>query len=245
MSSATHERCVHSITEEQPQFTQSRIKLIVVGDELVGKSSFIRRLVHNTFEAPSTSEPPPFRQVIFKPLEDEKTKIEFLDCDYSTLCDFIDQVKLKRSAPMEERKTKKYVEFVDANGVFVLYDICAPNTLRRAQEIVRELNILISPDCEVFLICTKSDQRGTDAAKIDFKTGEQIAERLGYSLFETSAKSGAGCNKALGEMVWKIKDRRDEVRQYVARNDNAYDNPVDDTERKSLTSVFWTIFSCH
>uniref|UniRef100_A0A1I7ZTU5 Ras-related and estrogen-regulated growth inhibitor n=1 Tax=Steinernema glaseri TaxID=37863 RepID=A0A1I7ZTU5_9BILA len=239
------EHCVHSITEEQPQFTQFRIKLAVVGDELVGKTSFIRRLVHNTFEAPSTSKPPSFRQVIFKPLEDEKTKIELLDCDYSWLSEYVEHVKLKRSAPPEQRKDGKYVEFIDTNGVFVLYDVCAPNTLRRAQEIVRDLNMLVSPDCEVFLIATKTDQRGTEMAKIDFKTGEQVAERLGYSLFETSARSGTGCNRALSEMVWKIKDRRDEVRQYVAPSDSAYKNPVDEeTEEKTVASIFWTIFSC-
>ncbi|TMS36841.1 hypothetical protein L596_003917 [Steinernema carpocapsae] len=104
--------------------------------------------------------------------------------------------------------------------------------------------MLISPDCEVFLVAAKCDQRTTEAAKIDFKTGEQISERLGYSLFETSAKNGTGCGRALAEMVWKIKDRRDEVSQYV-HGDTAYDNPVEETQKASVTSMFWTIFSCH
>ncbi|KHN72475.1 Ras-related protein Rab-26 [Toxocara canis] len=109
--------------------------------------------------------------------------------------------------------TSSSTEFVDLCGIFLLYDITDGKSFTELSNIIGDLSHLISPDCEIFLIGCKADRR--EDRKVSYKDAEDMSLKIGFSLFETSAKSGSNCELALNEMLEKIYEKHEEAASYV------------------------------
>ncbi|VDK47756.1 unnamed protein product [Anisakis simplex] len=197
-------------------FSRNRFKIAIVGTNGCGKTAFARRLARDMFcEEGTADSTEPFRQVFHKQMPDGScAKVELIDVGMQQLNEHCRTANIIRQRlVVEGTPTTSCTEFVDLCGIFLLYDITDAKSFSELSNIIGDLSHLISPDCEIFLIGCKTDRR--EDRKVSFKDAEDMSMRIGFSLFETSAKSGSNCELALHEMLEKIYEKHEEAATYV------------------------------
>uniref|UniRef100_A0A0M3HPZ6 Ras-related and estrogen-regulated growth inhibitor n=1 Tax=Ascaris lumbricoides TaxID=6252 RepID=A0A0M3HPZ6_ASCLU len=223
------------------QYARNRFKIAAIGTDRCGKTAFARRLARNIFCEPGTADASePFRQVFHKKMSDGTcAKVELIDVgmeqlnEHSRTANIIRQRMVIDGAP-----TSTCTEFVDLRGIFLLYDITDGKSFTELSNIIGDLSHLISPDCEIFLIGCKADRR--EDRKVSFKDAEDMSLKIGFSLFETSAKSGANCELALTEMLEKVYEKHEEAASYVCDATEEAEPPP----RFNLPHIFCQMWNC-
>lgn len=234
----------HYLITDQPQFARNRLKLLVIGSKGCGKTAFVGRLSKGVFadEDDSATNPQegPSKQVFQYSLpEGLCLKIELVDIDIDQLSETAKNVNIIRQRLMSgEDVSPEYSEFVDASGVFVLYDITNNVSFNCLSSILGDLSHLVAPDCEVFLVGCKGDLK--HLRKVPFDQAEKFSLKVGLSLIETSSKTGLNCAAALHELVDKVYEKREEAEAYICDSIEEAE-PV---ESISLTHLFCQTWSC-
>eukprot|EP00768_Dysnectes_brevis_P001450 gnl/Dysnectes_brevis/1373_a1544_3420.p1 GENE.gnl/Dysnectes_brevis/1373_a1544_3420~~gnl/Dysnectes_brevis/1373_a1544_3420.p1 ORF type:complete len:193 (+),score=30.92 gnl/Dysnectes_brevis/1373_a1544_3420:50-628(+) len=145
------------------------VKLVLLGESAVGKSSLVFRFVRNRFS--EFSEPTIGAAFVTQSvnLEDRIVKFEIWDT--------AGQERYHSLAPMYYR---------GAPAAVVVYDITVPDTFRRAKDWVEELKAGGNPPKVIALAGNKSDL--SDRRAITFNEAREYAVSNGLLFFETSAK---------------------------------------------------------
>ncbi|KAL9609241.1 MAG: hypothetical protein Q9167_005976 [Letrouitia subvulpina] len=178
----------------------SSVKLVLLGEAAVGKSSLVLRFVNNDFQ--ENKEPTIGAAFLTQKCNLPHRTIKF------EIWDTAGQERFASLAPMYYR---------NAQSALVVYDITKPTSLVKARHWVAELQRQASPGIVIALVGNKLDltngegperdanteegseeTRGTaegaeaenDARKVSTQEGRTYAEEEGLLFFETSAKSG-------------------------------------------------------
>ncbi|CAL8576249.1 Vacuolar protein sorting-associated protein 21 [Xanthoria parietina] len=194
----------------------SSVKLVLLGEAAVGKSSLVLRFVNNHFQ--ENKEPTIGAAFLTQKCNLPHRTIKF------EIWDTAGQERFASLAPMYYR---------NAQSALVVYDITKPTSLVKARHWVAELQRQASPGIVIALVGNKSDlstsadgetasstdnsKKGSSAAsedeanggddapaveaeddgaadsdprKVSTKEGREYAEEEGLLFFETSAKSG-------------------------------------------------------
>ncbi|KAF2666597.1 rab5-like GTPase [Microthyrium microscopicum] len=171
----------------------SSVKLVLLGEAAVGKSSLVMRFVNNDFQ--ENKEPTIGAAFLTQkcPLPTRTIKFEIWDT--------AGQERFASLAPMYYR---------NASAALVVYDITKPSSLTKAQHWVAELQRQASPGIVIALVGNKldlatpstspegadeaaedeNDDDEADARKVPTKTAKAYADEDGLLFFETSAKTG-------------------------------------------------------
>uniref|UniRef100_A0A914RQZ4 Uncharacterized protein n=1 Tax=Parascaris equorum TaxID=6256 RepID=A0A914RQZ4_PAREQ len=86
----------------------------------------------------------------------------------------------------------------------------------------------------------KCDPDRREDRKVSFKDAEDMSLKIGFSLFETSAKSGANCELALTEMLEKVYEKHEEAAGYVCDATEEAEPPP----RFNLPHIFCQMWNC-
>ncbi|QDS73839.1 hypothetical protein FKW77_006555 [Venturia effusa] len=184
----------------------SSVKLVLLGEAAVGKSSLVMRFVNNDFQ--ENKEPTIGAAFLTQKCNLPTRTIKF------EIWDTAGQERFASLAPMYYR---------NAQAALVVYDITKASSLTKAQHWVAELQRQASPGIVIALVGNKLDlvnpgsgntnsSEGTsegaggddeatgegdgeaegegDARKVSVKTAKAYAEEEGLLFFETSAKTG-------------------------------------------------------
>ncbi|KAF2742793.1 ras-domain-containing protein [Sporormia fimetaria CBS 119925] len=183
----------------------SSVKLVLLGEAAVGKSSLVMRFVNNDFQ--ENKEPTIGAAFLTQKCNLPTRTIKF------EIWDTAGQERFASLAPMYYR---------NAQAALVVYDITKPSSLTKAQHWVAELHRQASPGIVIALVGNKADlaaeaaagdelgddaTEDTDAApgaegeedadadnadqrRVATKTAKAYAEEEGLLFFETSAKTG-------------------------------------------------------
>ncbi|KAL8650073.1 MAG: hypothetical protein Q9221_008326 [Calogaya cf. arnoldii] len=189
----------------------SSVKLVLLGEAAVGKSSLVLRFVNNDFQ--ENKEPTIGAAFLTQKCNLPHRTIKF------EIWDTAGQERFASLAPMYYR---------NAQSALVVYDITKPTSLVKARHWVAELQRQASPGIVIALVGNKSDlststdgetasstdKKGSasddeandddgpsaeaeddattdsDPRKVSTKEGRDYAEEEGLLFFETSAKSG-------------------------------------------------------
>ncbi|KAF4442749.1 VPS21-GTP-binding [Fusarium acutatum] len=187
----------------------SSVKLVLLGEAAVGKSSLVLRFVNNDFQ--ENKEPTIGGMYLGPPqsfhyVADVASTAAFLTqkCNLPTrtikfeIWDTAGQERFASLAPMYYR---------NAQAALVVYDLTKPTSLIKAKHWVAELQRQASPGIVIALVGNKLDLTGDSGAAADGEDGEEgddsgdarkvpteeaqaYAEEEGLLFFETSAKSG-------------------------------------------------------
>ncbi|KAK7560341.1 ras family-domain-containing protein [Phyllosticta citricarpa] len=177
----------------------SSVKLVLLGEAAVGKSSLVMRFVNNDFQ--ENKEPTIGAAFLTQKCNLPTRTIKF------EIWDTAGQERFASLAPMYYR---------NAQAALVVYDITKASSLTKAQHWVAELQRQASPGIVIALVGNKADlvEDGTEeggeptaaapadpapaaedddntgARKVPTKTAKAYADEEGLLFFETSAKTG-------------------------------------------------------
>ncbi|KAK7736250.1 Vacuolar protein sorting-associated protein 21 [Cytospora paraplurivora] len=172
----------------------SSVKLVLLGEAAVGKSSLVLRFVNNDFQ--ENKEPTIGAAFLTQKCNLPTRTIKF------EIWDTAGQERFASLAPMYYR---------NAQAALVVYDLTKPTSLVKAKHWVAELQRQASPGIVIALVGNKLDltneasgeggsgeaaaggddaEDSGDARKIPTEEAKAYAEEEGLLFFETSAKTG-------------------------------------------------------
>ncbi|KAK7403868.1 Vacuolar protein sorting-associated protein 21 [Neonectria punicea] len=170
----------------------SSVKLVLLGEAAVGKSSLVLRFVNNDFQ--ENKEPTIGAAFLTQKCNLPTRTIKF------EIWDTAGQERFASLAPMYYR---------NAQAALVVYDLTKPTSLVKAKHWVAELQRQASPGIVIALVGNKLDLTGDSAGaaapdgedgedgddsgnarKVSTEEARSYAEDEGLLFFETSAKSG-------------------------------------------------------
>ncbi|AEO69500.1 uncharacterized protein THITE_2171042 [Thermothielavioides terrestris NRRL 8126] len=168
----------------------SSVKLVLLGEAAVGKSSLVLRFVNNDFQ--ENKEPTIGAAFLTQKCNLPTRTIKF------EIWDTAGQERFASLAPMYYR---------NAQAALVVYDLTKPTSLIKAKHWVAELQRQASPGIVIALVGNKLDLTNTgpggggdadgagaedsgDARKVTTEEAKTYAEEEGLLFYETSAKTG-------------------------------------------------------
>ncbi|KAI9822032.1 MAG: hypothetical protein M1832_003204 [Thelocarpon impressellum] len=176
----------------------SSVKLVLLGEAAVGKSSLVLRFVNNDFQ--ENKEPTIGAAFLTQKCSLPTRTIKF------EIWDTAGQERFASLAPMYYR---------NAQSALVVYDLTKPTSLTKAKHWVAELQRQASPGIVIALVGNKldltseagsggeaaaadeeneglegADEDGGDARKVPTAEAKAYAKEEGLLFFETSAKTG-------------------------------------------------------
>ncbi len=174
------ERQVESANEEpEPKLKTIALKIIVLGDPAVGKSSLIRRHATNKFEenyAPTIGT-------------DFVLKIVKLE-DMEITCTIWD------IGGHESFMNIRNVYYEGADGAAIVYDVTREETFKNVRKWYDDFTKVVGI-IPTLIIGNKTDL----GAKVKTNNGEKLALELHAIFYETSAKTGDRVNTAFGHLA--------------------------------------------
>lgn len=172
-----------------PTKPSSSVKLVLLGEAAVGKSSLVLRFVNNDFQ--ENKEPTIGAAFLTQKCNLPSRTIKF------EIWDTAGQERFASLAPMYYR---------NAQAALVVYDLTKATSLVKAKHWVAELQRQASPGIVIALVGNKLDlsggsdpvdgeagddeQAGGDARKVSTEEAKAYAEEESLLFFETSAKTG-------------------------------------------------------
>lgn len=164
------------------------VKLVLLGEAAVGKSSIVLRFVSNDFA--ENKEPTIGAAFLTQRVNMGDHTIKF------EIWDTAGQERFASLAPMYYR---------NAQAALVVYDVTKPQSFIKARHWVKELHEQASKDIIIALVGNKLDLlENSDERQVAREEAEKLAQEHNLLFFETSAKTGANVNEvflAIGEKI--------------------------------------------
>ena len=186
-----------------------QFKIILIGDQSVGKTSIMSKFINNDFKA---------------------SYLATIGVDYQTKEIYLNNNTIGVSLRVfdtcgQERFrsiTRNY--FKNSNGVFLVFDLSSKNTIKNLNIWYKDIENNVDKDCIIFLIGNKMDLKDRDYSIS--QEGKQFAKEKGINYFEVSAMTGAGVNNIFEKMartlVNNFKKTQDKNEEMKINNKNLY-----------------------
>ena len=167
-----------------------RVKLLMLGDSGVGKSSLILRYTADSFN-PS---------LVGTVGVNFKSRKEIIDGEAV-------QVQVWDTAGQEHFHKITTSYYKGANGIVLVYDVSDKRSMDNVEYWVKNIKAHASDSVHVALVGNKTDLRKDQEKNgncSDPEAGKEFAQRYGVPYFETSAKDAINVNEAFKTLVANI-----------------------------------------
>lgn len=177
-----------------------RVKILMLGDSGVGKSSLIMRWTLDTFS-------PSLVSTVGVNFKSRKVTI------YNELI----QVQVWDTAGQEQFHKITTSYYKGAQGIMLVYDVTDPSSLANIEYWIKNIKSHASDTVQVALIGNKTDLRNNSNSSVtsksvcDTERGEEIAHKFGIPFFETSAKESNNVDIAFLTLVEHIVENGNTV----------------------------------
>lgn len=167
------------------------MKVVLLGQTGVGKSSIVLRFVTNQFD--KNSDATIGASFLSKTISVDTSTIKF------QIWDTAGQEKYRSLAPMYYR---------GAAAAIIVYDITRVSTFDTLQSWVKELHNLGPENIVIVLVGNKCDLESE--REVDFARAQHYAESIGAICIETSAKTNVHVHDAFVEIVRRLPEGEEE-----------------------------------
>ena len=167
------------------------VKLLMLGDSGVGKTSLVARFYFSSWQ-PETMSTLGLDFKIKSVVLDDQTVLKMLIWDTSG------QEKYMAVA-------KNYYQ--NATGCLLLFDLTNRESFAKIKNWINRLQEDAPKECKVMIIGNKSDM--IDQRQVSFEEGKALAKDLGYDYLETSAKDGSCVQQAFMQIGANMKELLD------------------------------------
>jgi small GTP-binding protein len=172
------ERKIEKLQKLKIKSEEYAFKLILGGDGAVGKTSLVHRFVENTFAKD-------YKSTI-------GTSIMKKECNFKELGSTVRFIIWDLAGQSQFKRVRKSY-LANAEAGILVYDV----TNHQSYENIRNWHdeiINASPNISLILVGNKIDLK--DEREVKLQEGSALAEKLGLSYIETSAKTGENINDA-------------------------------------------------
>mmetsp|Transcript_12209 Transcript_12209/g.18195 ORF Transcript_12209/g.18195 Transcript_12209/m.18195 type:complete len:222 (+) Transcript_12209:64-729(+) len=180
-----------SSRRKSPQYDYL-MKLLVIGDSGVGKSSLLLRFAEGTF----TSS--------FITTIGIDFKIRIIEIDGKRI-----KLQIWDTAGQERFRTITTAYYRGAMGIILMYDISEEATFGNVRNWMKNIKEHAAADVNKILIGNKADLVNDRA--VDKERGQQLANEYEIEFLETSAKTDFQVEEAFIRIATKIKKRLEEA----------------------------------
>jgi len=148
-----------------------KLKLMILGDSNVGKSSILRKYCKNEFNGSYVATIGIDFQIKYLNIDGKKIKLQIWD-----------------TAGQERYRvvTKNY--FNTSDGFLIIYDITNRESFLNINNWIEQINTLVGGNIKCIIFGNKNDLK--EMRKVSIKEGEEMAKKYKCNFFETSAKEG-------------------------------------------------------
>lgn len=166
------------------------VKLLLIGDSAVGKSSLLLRYSDDQFSS----------SFITTIGIDFKIKSISLDGDKKV------KLQIWDTAGQERFKTITTAYYRGAMGILLVYDVTNSATFRNVKSWMNQIDQHAAENVNKVLVGNKCDVTD-DMRQVTESEGRQLAEQYGVKFFETSAKADTGVTEAFESIARDIVHR--------------------------------------
>ena len=170
-----------------------KLKIMVLGESMVGKTSLITRYTNDKFGG---------RYLCTVGIDFQKKKIE--KNGKKVLLQIWDTAGQERFRNV----TKNY--FHTSQGFILAYDINNKESFEKVQFWIEEIKANAEEKIKCILIGTKCD---LDKREVSEEEGQKLGEQYGYQFLETSAKENININETFETLVSEIMNNFKENRR--------------------------------
>ena len=167
------------------------LKLFLLGNSTVGKTSLIYKYLKNTFKKiymPTIGFNNMPKNIILR--NGKKAKIHFYD-----------------TAGQERYRSLTFNLIKSAAGIILMYDVTKKETFKAIPEWVKSIREHQRKDFPIVLIGNKCDLE--EEREVKTEEGKEEAIKNGFSFFESSSKDGINVQEAVSELVSKIFEQNE------------------------------------
>uniref|UniRef100_A0A914BZ26 Uncharacterized protein n=1 Tax=Acrobeloides nanus TaxID=290746 RepID=A0A914BZ26_9BILA len=164
-------------------------KIVVLGDHNCGKSCILLRFAENSFRNDHISTlGVDFKLKTIK-LGRDKVRLELWD-----------------TAGMEKYRTIYNSYYHSAHGIMCVYDLTNEKSFENLENYwLKEIKEHAPQNAVILLVGNKADMESE--RKVGFDRAERLAQKMGVSLYEVSAKTGINVEEAFMDLANAMRDR--------------------------------------
>jgi len=163
------------------------IKMLIIGDQAVGKTCILLRFADDNFT---------FSHIATIGI-DFKNKI--MPIDGKTV-----KLQIWDTAGQERFRTITQTYYKGAMGVIVSFDVTNRDTFSHVKDWLEQINMHASTDVAKVLIATKCDLQNR---AVTYEEGKSLAAEMGIPYYETSAKSNTNIKEVFVDLAKMVMDR--------------------------------------
>jgi small GTP-binding protein len=169
--------------------TKQKMKLVMLGEGRVGKTSLLQRFMSNTFdeEQPSTT-----------------AATMYANTKMTTSSGSTAHVSIWDTAGQEKYHALGPIYYRDAHGAFIAYDITDKDSFDKVKIWLKELHQVVGDGIPIVIVGNKVDLERE--RKVPAKEAEEWAAAHGAQHFNCSAKLGIKVTEAFTALVNKVAE---------------------------------------
>lgn len=162
------------------------LKLLIIGDQSVGKTCLMLRFCDNNFDPVMVSTIGIDMRTKKIQLDGQQVKLQIWD-----------------TAGQERFRATTIAYYRDAKGILLVYDVTNESSFKNVRSWMECIEKYSQGTVSVMLIGNKCDD--LDKREIATERGEALAEKYGIKFFETSAKTDVNITKAFTALAKDAK----------------------------------------